>query len=96
MTDLTPKAFVQPGADRARPGAEAAPVEPGLSQDELRALRRLMAVASVDPASGTLTLETGQSRVTLRPNGTLRLEGRAVTQVAQGVLRLHGAAIELN
>jgi len=70
--------------------------EPPLSQQELKDLRRILSVIRVDPVGDTLRIETGAARILLRPDGTVRIEGRSLTQMARGSIVLNAAAIELN
>lgn len=67
-----------------------------LSAAEIVRLRRILSVIDVDVVSDTLRIETGKAKILLRPDGTIRIEGRRVVQIAQGSIVLNAAAIELN
>ncbi|MBP8932243.1 MAG: hypothetical protein KBG46_13325 [Paracoccus sp.] len=67
-----------------------------LSLTEIVALRRLLAVARYDVAQAALVLDTGKARILVRDDGTVRCEGKSVTVIADGVITMDGAAIELN
>ena len=41
-------------------------------------------------------LDTGKARILVRDDGTVRCEGKSVTVIADGVITMDGAAIELN
>lgn len=70
--------------------------EGALRGDEVQQLRRILRVIDVDEPSGTLRIETGRAKILVRPDGTIRIEGRDVTQMAHRTLSLNGAIIELN
>lgn len=76
---------------------DPAPLCPApLSAAEIVRLRRILSVIDVDVVGDTLRIETGKAKILLRPDGTIRIEGRRVTHIAQGSIVLNAAAIELN
>lgn len=76
-------------------GAEADADAP-LSVEELRQLRAILKHVRYDAPSRTLRLEAGETKVLLREDGNLRIEGAKITQVSRGALVLNAATIELN
>ena len=69
---------------------------PALSDQEVAQLRDLLSVARFDPVSGSLRVKVGEAKLLLRRDGTVRIEGRSLVQMAEGTIRLDGAVIELN
>lgn len=70
--------------------------EPPLSQSEVAQLRAILQVVSYDAASQTLRIEHGPSKILVRKNGTVRIEGKKLASYSQGSIVLNGASIELN
>lgn len=71
-------------------------LEPGLSQKELRQLRALLRMVRIGSDGDTIQLRTTRARIALTPDGTVRIEGRAIFQVADETIVLDAATIDLN
>ncbi len=67
-----------------------------------RAGERPQATLSVDVngmslmGDHTLSLQVGESKIELRPNGQVRIEGKVITQVAADSMQLFGPLVEVN
>ncbi|MEJ2467217.1 MAG: hypothetical protein P8045_16260 [Candidatus Thiodiazotropha sp.] len=67
-----------------------------------RAGERPQATLSVDVngmslmGDRTLSLQVGESKIELRPNGQVRIEGKVITQVAADSMQLFGPLVEVN
>lgn len=75
---------------------DALSATPHFSVAELMQLKAILKVVRYDEASETLRIDTGKARILVRGDGSVRIEGRRVTQVADGAIVLNGATIELN
>lgn len=80
--------------NQIRPPAGEAPVSSrDIPIEDLAVLARMV---RVDPATGDLVLENGASRLVLKRDGTIRIQGRRVVGMADETIALHAAVIELN
>jgi hypothetical protein len=67
--------------------------EPGPAWTKLLALADMI---DIDKASGTLVIRNGKSRILLRKDGTVRIEGESIVHSAQTNIALDAAYIDLN
>lgn len=74
----------------------AASVDAGLSGPEIAHLRDLMRVMRYDPHEKALVIDTGRARLTVREDGTVRIDAAKIVQVSQGQLVLDAGRIDLN
>ena len=70
--------------------------EPADAGDAWGKLLALANMIEIDKASGTLTIRNGKSRILLRKDGTIRIEGESIVQSAQRNIALDAAFIDLN
>ena len=71
-------------------------LEPAAVGDAWGKLLALAHMIEIDKASGTLTIRNGKSRILLRKDGTIRIEGESIVQSAQRNIALDAAFIDLN
>lgn len=64
--------------------------------DAWSTLMKLARMVRIDDATGTLTIVNGRSRIVLRADGEVRVEGRTLVQTAEGGIALSAAFIDLN
>jgi len=64
--------------------------------DLAKRLINLLRCIHIDSVTGDLILTKGRSRLTLRQNGEIRIQGRSVVQVADENITFSSAYIELN
>jgi hypothetical protein len=62
----------------------------------LQKLLSLVKCVHEDPITGDLVLRNGKVRCVLKQNGTIRLEGLKIVQVAEQEIALNAAYIDLN
>ena len=67
-----------------------------LDAAEIAQLRAILQVVRYDARSETLRIDTGKAKLLVRGDGSVRIEGRSITQMSLGKIVLDGAAIELN
>jgi hypothetical protein len=66
------------------------------SGDVWAKLTALAQMIEIDSASGTLMIRNGKSRILLRKDGTVRIEGESIVQSAERNIALDAAYIDLN
>lgn len=84
----TPSSPAAPPPERAAQTSEAAasqPLSPGEPTEEL-----------ILCARRKITLQCGQSSITLHPNGKIVLRGEYILSAAEGTNRIVGGQIEIN
>lgn len=59
-------------------------------------LASLAQMIEIDSASGTLVIRNGKSRILLRKDGTVRIEGESIVHSAERNIALDAAFIDLN
>jgi hypothetical protein len=59
-------------------------------------LAKLANCIRIDPHSGDLILQRGESRLILKENGVVRIQARSIVQVAEEDITLYSAYIDLN
>jgi len=59
-------------------------------------LTKLANCIRIDPHSGDLILQRGESRLILKENGVVRIQARSIVQVAEEDITLYSAYIDLN
>jgi hypothetical protein len=67
-----------------------------LSDSRWEKLMALADMLEVDEASGSLVIRNGKSRILLRKDGTIRIEGERIVQSASRNIALDAATIDLN
>lgn len=67
-----------------------------LTREEVAQLREILKVVRYDAPSETLRIETGKAKILVRKNGDVRIDGRKITQMAQGRVIINGASVDLN
>ncbi|MDD7973734.1 hypothetical protein [Roseinatronobacter alkalisoli] len=67
-----------------------------LTLAEIAQLRALLAMVRTGPEGKSLELRTSRARLALMADGTIRIEGRAVVQIADETITLDSATIHLN
>lgn len=82
--------------DSYESAAVSADYEPEFSIAELRQLRALLKVVRIGADGETIQLRTSRARIAIAPDGTVRVEGKSIVQVADETIMLDAATIELN
>ena len=59
-------------------------------------LVELAKMISVNKAAGTLTIRNGRSKIVLRQDGVIRVEGTSIVQTAERNIALDAGTIDLN
>ena len=74
---------------------DALPIEAsqGVDWAALAALARLV---RIDPTSGDVTVSNGAARITLHPDGTVRIDARRIVNYADEDIVLSAGRIDLN
>ncbi|WP_150526863.1 hypothetical protein [Roseibium sediminis] len=75
-------------------GESVNPVE--FTAEEIAKLKNILRYIDVDENQDALVIRNGKSRILVREDGTLRIEGEKVTHTSQGTLHLSAALIEIN
>jgi hypothetical protein len=84
MTRITRELLVSSLPAESSPGPDCSAVEP---------LARLI---RLDPDSGVLTIVNGHARISLFPDGTIRLDGTRVINSADEQIQMNAPRIDLN
>lgn len=86
MKDLVDQSVDQSAPDRWE----------ALTLAEIAQLRALLAMVRTGPEGTSLEFRTSRARLALMADGTIRIEGRAVVQMADETITLDSATIHLN
>jgi hypothetical protein len=70
--------------------------EPTEAEDPWSKLIALARMIEIDKTSGTLTIINGKSRILMRQDGTIRIEGENIVHSALRNIALDAATIDLN
>ena len=70
--------------------------EAGLTAPEVAQLRALLQVLRFDPNERAFVVDTGRARLSIREDGTVRIDAAKIVQVAEGTLTLDAGRIDLN
>ena len=71
-------------------------VSDGLTRDEVARLRALLSVLRIGADGSSIELRTARARIALAADGTVRIEGQAIVQLADETITLDAATINLN
>ncbi|QND51894.1 hypothetical protein HB779_08245 [Phyllobacterium sp. 628] len=68
----------------------------GTANDAWSSLMALARLISVNETTGTLTIQNGKSRIVLRQDGMITIEGETIRQLAARNIVLDAGVIDLN